>query len=179
MTDMQNNLVWIDLEMTGLEPDKDHILEIATIITNSNLDILEEGPHFIIHQPEEVIKNMHPWSVDQHGKTGLTQAVRKSNTTLEQAERGTFNFIRRYCEPETGLLAGNSVWQDRVFLKKYMPALVDYLFYRLIDVTTVKELVMRWYPKSTEFEKKDTHRALEDIKESIEELRYYRKHFFK
>jgi len=173
----KTNLVWIDLEMTGLDPDKDVILEIATIITDEDLNIIEEGPCLAIHQSDAVLGVMNPWVREMHQESGLIERVRESKVTLKQAEKQTLDFIKKYCDPGEGRLCGNSVWKDRAFLGKYMPAILDSLHYRLIDVTAVKELVLRWYPNA-EFEKKNSHRALDDIRESIEELRYYRKNFF-
>lgn len=174
------NLVWIDLEMTGLDPEKDAILEIATIVTDGMLTVLEEGPSLVINQPEAVLEKMGPWVKEQHGKSGLTNKVRTSTVSLDQAERETLAFIKKYCTPQTGILSGNSVWQDRNFLARHMPTITDYLHYRLIDVTTVKQLVGAWYPGNPHlsFVKRDSHRALADIFESIEELRHYRTYFF-
>ncbi len=174
------NLVWIDLEMTGLNPEQDVILEIASIVTDNNLNIIEEGPSLIIHQPENKLATMSEWSQDMHTKSGLIEKVRSSSITLEQAYEQTFTFIKNHCQSQQALLCGNSVWQDRAFLRRYMPEIIEFLYYRLIDVTTVKELVLRWYPddEHAEFVKKDTHRALTDIRESIAELRHYRKYFF-
>lgn len=176
----KENLVWIDLEMTGLDTEVDTILEIATIITDGGLTILEEGPSLVIHQPDYVLDAMGEWVKDTHGKSGLTQAVKDSKVTLEQAELETLTFIQKYCQQKKGVLCGNSVWQDRNFLARYMPRITDYLHYRLVDVTSVKELLYRWYPGSPHlsFKKQDMHRALPDIFESIEELRHYRKYFF-
>ncbi len=173
------NLVWIDLEMTGLDARTDVILEIASIITDSNLNVIAHGPELVIYQPEEKLAHMNSFVTDLHTKSGLVTTVRESNVSLDDAAAQTLTFVKEHCNPETALLAGNSVWQDRTFLRAYMPALVDYLFYRLIDVTSVKELTLRWYPEHPEFEKKDTHRALADIKESIAELQHYRAMFFK
>jgi len=174
------NLVWIDLEMTGLDATKDTILEIATIITDSQLNILQEGPHFVIHQPDTLLNNMNPWVAECHTKSGLIDAVRASKNTLQEAGQQTLAFIQQWCQPQKGVLAGNSIWQDRAFLAHNYPELVAYLHYRQIDVSSIKELVNRWYPRHDPkvIEKKDHHRALDDIKESIEELKYYRKHFF-
>ncbi|MCA9770328.1 oligoribonuclease [Candidatus Dependentiae bacterium] len=174
------NLVWIDLEMTGLDPRKDVIIEIATIITDSQLNELELGPHLIINQPSDILAKMNSEVIQMHTKSGLIDAVKKSIVTVQQAEKQTLKFIKKYCSPQTGLLCGNSVWQDRNFLFYYMPSIVDYLYYRIIDVTAVKEVVARWYPRNlnSEFQKKDTHRALEDIRESIAELKHFRQHFF-
>jgi oligoribonuclease len=172
--------VWIDLEMTGLDPHHDVILEIATIITDSNLNIIAQGPALVIHQPEEVLKTMNEWCVKQHGLSGLTQAVRESTVTLEQAQAETLSFIQEYCAPQTARLCGNSVWQDRLFLVRYMPHLIAYLNYRLIDVTSIKEVIRRWYPNSPhiDFAKEEIHRASPDIQESIKELEHYRHYFF-
>ena len=178
--DVVGNLVWLDLEMTGLIIATDVILEIACVITDGNLNVIAEGPSFIIHQPEEKLAAMGKWCQDHHGKTGLTNAVRASTITLEQAELETLAFIKKYCPIHTAVLAGNTVWQDRNFLDKYMPSIVNYLHYRIVDVTAIKELVKRWYPqdKNIEFKKSDRHRALSDVYESIEELRHYRRSFF-
>lgn len=176
----KTNLVWIDLEMTGLEPQTDTILEIATIITDGNLTILTEGPHLVIHQPNDVLDNMKQWCKDTHGKSGLITAVQESKITLKDAEEQTFECIKQYCPPQEGMLAGNTIWQDRNFLYKYMPRITNYLHYKLLDVTGIQQAVKRWYPNSSyaEFKKADTHRALTDIRESIEELKHYRKYFF-
>ncbi len=172
------NLVWIDLEMTGLNPEADVILEIASVITDGQLNVIEEGPALIINHPEEKLAAMSEWSQEQHAKTGLTDAVRASTVILAQAQEQTLTFIKKHCQPNTGLLAGNSVWQDRAFMYHYMPNIIKFLHYRLIDVTTIKELVLRWYPDEPEFEKKDVHRAQEDIYESIAELKHYKEKFF-
>ncbi len=179
------NFVWIDLEMTGLEVATDVILEIATVITDGDLNVIAEGPSFVISQPEEKLLRMDKWCVEQHGKSGLTNAVLASNISLEHAADETFDFIKKHCLEHTGVLAGNTVWQDRLFLKKYMPRIIDYLHYRLVDVSAIKELVRHWYGKegqqkiaSTDFKKGDNHRALDDIYESIAELDYYKKYFF-
>jgi oligoribonuclease len=173
-------LVWIDLEMTGLDIQHDTILEIATIITDNNLNIIARGPALAIHHTPEQLRGMNAWCQNQHAKSGLLDAVRASTKTLEQAQEQTVQFIKKYCEPRTAILSGNSIWVDRLFLAKYMPEVVALLHYRMIDVSSVKELVGRWYPESghKEFKKSDNHRALGDIEESIKELAYYREHFF-
>ncbi|OQA34318.1 MAG: Oligoribonuclease [Candidatus Dependentiae bacterium ADurb.Bin331] len=173
-------LVWIDLEMTGLLVEQDVILEIATIITDNNLSVVATGPHLIISQPEIVLQTMNEWCKKQHGLSGLTKAVLESVITLEQAQEETLEFIKLFCKPNSARLCGNSVWQDRIFLQKYMPLLLNYFHYRLVDVTSIKEVLRRWYPANQylEFKKTDTHRALTDIQESIDELKHYRKHFF-
>jgi len=173
--------VWIDLEMTGLNPETDSILEIATIITDGNLNIIEQGPEFVIHQPDTVLDSMIPVVKDLHAKSGLTQAVKKSDISLEYAEQQTLAFIKKHAQKRKGYLAGNSVWQDRAFLRQDMPSITDYLHYRLLDVTSLKIAINNWYPEQRDMgdKKQDRHRALDDIKESIEELAFYRKHFFK
>lgn len=174
------NLVWIDLEMTGLDPQKDVIVEIATIITDSQLNELAEGPSLVIGQAESVLNAMHPEVQKMHKDSKLWDKIVASKITAQEAEEQTLQFIKHYCNPQTALLCGNSVWQDRNFLYYHMPRITDYLYYRLIDVTTIKELVTRWYPNNRhiEFEKQDAHRALSDIRESIAELKHYRRYFF-
>ena len=175
------SLIWLDLEMTGLNSNQDVILEIATIITDDQLTVIEQGPDLVIHQPEIALVKMGDWVKEQHTKSGLIKKVLESSVSIEQAEEQTLQFIKKHCKSNTGLLCGNSVWQDRNFLAKYMPRVIDYLYYRLIDVTAFKETIARWYPDNPhkEYIKKDTHRALDDIKESIEELRHYRTYFLK
>ena len=176
----KEHLVWIDLEMTGLNSDIDVILEIATIITDNQLSIIAEGPALIIHQAQAALDLMDDWVRNQHTKTGLIDAVIKSSMTMAVAQEETLDFIKDYCPPNDAILCGNSVWQDRAFLRKSMPRIVDYLHYRIIDVSSVKELAQRWYPSSPylKFAKPDNHRALEDTRESIKELAHYRKYFF-
>lgn len=178
--DRSKNLIWIDLEMTGLDTDHDVILEIATIITDSQLNVIAEGPSIVIHQPEEALAKMNGIVSQMHAKSGLVDRVRESKVSVKQAEQETMAFIKQYCTAETSPLCGNSVWQDRAFIRKYMPHLMSYLHYRVIDISAVKELVSRWYPNDpkNKIEKKDGHRALEDIRDSVRELQHYRKHFF-
>jgi|SRR5579863_5757441 len=178
--DTIGNLVWIDLEMTGLILETDVILEIASVITDNNLNVIEEGPTMVIHQSEEKLAAMGKWCKEHHKKSGLTEAVLHSTTTLAFAEEQTFAFIKKHCPEKTGVLSGNSIAQDRNFLQRYMPSVEAYLHYRMIDVTSVKELVKRWYPRSpyVEYKKPEGHRARVDIYESIEELKNYRKYFF-
>lgn len=171
-----NNLVWIDLEMTGLSPEKDVIIEIASIVTDSNLNIIAEGPEIAIHQPEENLKNLSEWVEQTHGSSGLLQKVRNSKISLQEAEEQTLKFIQDYCVSSITPLCGNSIWQDRRFLIKHMPKLNDFFHYRNIDVSSIKELVKRWY--NFKYQKNNVHRALDDIKESIDELKLYRKKFF-
>ena len=176
----ERNLLWLDLEMTGLDPDKDTILEIATVATDSELKPLADGPCLAVHHGDAVLSQMDPWCVEQHGKSGLTERVRKSRVTLEEAQARTLEFVARWCPEKKVPLCGNTIGQDRRFLVRYMPRLHDYFHYRSIDVSTVKELVSRWYPgdKYT-YSKTKQHQALEDIRESIAELQHYRKNVFK
>jgi oligoribonuclease len=176
----ERNLAWMDLEMTGLEPETDTILEIATIVTDFELNIIEEGPVFAIRHSKDQLDAMDPWCVEHHGKSGLTKRCLESDVCLDRAEVETLNFLRKYCIEGKTPLCGNSIHQDRRFLVKYMPRLNDYLHYRIVDVSSIKELVERWYP--SEFEpltKKKSHLALDDVRESIVELRHYRDRFFK
>jgi oligoribonuclease len=175
-----NRFVWIDCEMTGLDIAKDVLLEIATIITDVDLNIIAEGPDIVIHQPDDALDNMIPVVKDLHSKSGLTDEVKKSTVSLAQAEQKTLSFIHQYCQRDQAVLAGNSVWQDGIFLRKYMPKITEYLNYRIVDVSSVKVLVRQWYPHDhhVKFKKAETHRALNDIKESIAELKWYKKHFF-
>lgn len=176
----EQNLVWIDLEMTGLCPEKDHILEIASLVTDNQLNIIAQGPALIVHQPQNALLGMNDWVRQQHTRTGLLDAVNRSPIMLEQAEQETLNFLSNYCIAGLSPLCGNSVWQDRSFMRLLMPRLNNFLHYRIIDVTSIKEVVKRWYPHDphAEFKKHDCHRALDDIKESVAELVHYRKHFF-
>ncbi len=173
-------LVWIDLEMTGLDPRQDCIIEIASIVTTDRLVTVAEGPSLCINQPQEALAVMSSYVRDMHTKSGLLALVAQSPITLKQAEENTLDYIRMYCEPKKAPLCGNSVWQDRVFLQTYMPRLHDYLHYRTIDVTSFKEVIRRWYPNNpaAHIKKNDGHRALDDIRESIHELRHYRDFFF-
>lgn len=174
-----NNLVWMDLEMTGLDPEKERIIEIATIITDGELNIIAEGPDLVIHQPAKLLKAMDEWNQTQHAKSGLIDKVKASKTDEAEAERRTLEFIGKYVGPKTSPLCGNSIHHDRRFLIKYMPALNNHLHYRHIDVTTIKALVQRWYPSTRRYiQKKEKHRALNDVRESIAELKYLREHYF-
>jgi oligoribonuclease len=179
MTD-KNNLIWIDLEMTGLVPEKDRIIEIATIITNKDLEILAEGPVIAIHQPDSVLDEMDEWCTTQHGKSGLTRRVQESRSSEQEAEKATLEFLREYVPESASPMCGNSICQDRRFLARYMPELEAYFHYRHIDVSTLKELARRWHPEAMRgFIKESSHLALDDIKDSIDELRHYRESFIK
>ncbi len=176
----QSNLVWIDLEMTGLNPEHDTIIEIATVITNNNLDFVAEGPSLVIHCNESYLAAMDEWNTRHHGKSGLIDKVVKSSISLEEAEEATLVFLEEFAHRGISPLCGNSVWQDRHFLRRHMPRIDKFLNYRIIDVSSVKEAIRRWYPtnKHTTFAKVENHRALEDIMQSIEELKHYRAFFF-
>lgn len=150
--DRKKNLIWLDLEMTGLRPEKDVILEVAAIITDSQLNVVANGPELVIHQPEQALQTMDSWVQETHTKSGLIEAVISSKVSEKDAEQQLLDFFKQYCDKDTALLAGNSVWQDRNFLYKYMPSLVDYCYYRVLDVTAVKEVVARWYPEEPESE---------------------------
>jgi len=180
MTQDANALVWIDLEMTGLSPEKDRIIEIATIITDSNLSIVAEGPVFAVSQPESMLAGMDEWNTRTHTGTGLVDRVLESTVEEHEAEQETLRFIQEYVPKNKSPLCGNSICQDRRFLARYMRELESYLHYRNLDVSSVKELAKRWRPDLVNgFEKQGSHRALDDIRESIEELRYYRAHFLR
>ena len=172
-------LVWMDLEMTGLDPEKDTIIEIATIITDGDLNVVAEGPEIAIHQPAERFAQMDDWNKEQHTKSGLWQKVLASKVSLAEAEAQTLAFIKRFVGPRESPLCGNSIWQDRRFIARYMPLVDAHLHYRLIDVSTVKELTRRWYGDEVKYTKeKGLHRALDDIRESVDELKFYRQHIF-
>ena len=175
-----DNLIWIDLEMTGLDPDTDRILEVATIVTDAQLNEIDRGPVLAVHQSDQVLNSMNDWCIKTHGQTGLTERVRQSSLNELECEQKTLDFLRKYVDEGISPMCGNSVGQDRRFLCKYMPELHDFFHYRNIDVSTLKELARRWRPELLNgFTKKGTHLALEDIRESIMEMRYYQKHFIK
>ncbi len=175
---MTQHLIWIDLEMTGLDPEKHVIVEIASIVTDDQLNLVAEGPDIVIHQPDGVLSAMEPWSLEHHQASGLTDRIKASPHSCAQAEAETLAFLSRFCEKGTSPLCGNSVGQDRRFLVKHMPTLEEFFHYRNIDVSSVKELVKRWYPNLPQFKKEKTHLALSDIKESIDEMLFYRKNVF-
>jgi len=175
----RDRMVWIDLEMTGLDPQECTILEIATIVTDSHLTVIATGPNLAIHQPDEILDGMDEWNTSHHGASGLTERVRASDVDMADAEEQTLAFIRKHVDPNVAPLCGNSISQDRRFLRAYMPRLEQYLHYRNVDVSSIKELVKRWYPADMRAPSKQAaHLALEDIRESIEELRYYRDAIF-
>jgi oligoribonuclease len=173
----ENNLIWIDLEMTGLDTQNDQIIEIATVVTDSNLAILAQGPVIAIHQPDEIMSAMDAWNTSHHGDSGLTSRVNQSTTTAEDAERETLEFLRQYVAPGKSPMCGNSICQDRRFMARLMPELETFFHYRNLDVSTLKELTRLWKPELIGgFVKKGAHLALDDILESIEELKYYREY---
>ncbi len=173
-----SNLIWIDLEMTGLDPEIDVIIEIATIVTDSDLNVLAEGPIFAVHQDKATMDAMDDWNTNQHGKSGLTQRVLESAITKEEAEQATIAFLSEWVPAGKSPICGNSIGQDRRFLVKYMPGLEAYFHYRNLDVSTLKELARRWRPDVLAGVKKSgAHLAMDDIRDSINELRHYREHF--
>ena len=173
------NLIWIDLEMTGLDCDNDVIIEIATIVTDKDLNILGEGPIMAIHQSAQTMAGMDEWNTNQHGKSGLTERVLNSTTTLAEAERATIEFLNQFVDARQSPMCGNSICQDRRFLARQMPELERFFHYRNLDVSSVKEIARRWQPELLKgFNKQGSHLAMDDIKDSIEELKYYREVFF-
>jgi len=173
-------LIWLDLEMTGLDPEKHTILEIGTVVTGPELAVIAEGPTIAIHHPNSILDHMEAWSQEHHGKSGLTQRCRDSKVSLKQAEAQTLAFLKKHCAPKKLPLCGNSIGQDRRFLVKYMPTLNAFFHYRNVDVSSIKELVSRWYPDHQNGpEKKKTHYVLDDIRDSIAELKHYRQTIFK
>ncbi|MFD2189308.1 oligoribonuclease [Pistricoccus aurantiacus] len=171
-------LIWIDLEMTGLDPSKERIIEVATLITDNDLNLIAEGPVIAVHQSNALLQAMDKWNQKTHGESGLVERVRKSDISPSDAERRTLDFLKRYTTPGSSPMCGNSVHQDRRFLEREMPELLAFFHYRNLDVSTVKELAKRWNPQALKgFEKRNTHQALDDIRESLAELAHYRKTF--
>jgi oligoribonuclease len=176
----EENLVWIDMEMTGLDPETCVVMEIATIVTDKELNILAQGPVIAVHQPDEVLDNMDEWCINTHGATGLTDRCKTSEYDVDAATKETIAFLEKYVPKGKSPLCGNTIGQDRRFLVKYMPELEEYFHYRSIDVSTVKELAKRWKPEVLKgFKKKGVHLALDDIIESIDEMKFYRETVFK
>ncbi len=180
MSKSETNLIWIDLEMTGLDPFRDHILEIATVITDSHLEVVAEGPVIAIHQPEAILAGMDDWNREHHGASGLVDRVRLSQVAEAEAEAATLEFLTEHVPAHASPLCGNSICQDRRFLARWMPKLEAYCHYRNLDVSTLKILAQRWAPEvANGFSKVGRHRALDDIRESIAELRHYRAHLLR
>ncbi|GGE32835.1 oligoribonuclease [Halopseudomonas oceani] len=175
-----DNLIWIDLEMTGLDPDNDVIIEIATIVTDAELNVLAEGPSLAIKQPDALLDGMDEWNTRQHGQSGLTQRVRDSKISLADAEQQTIEFLSSWVPAGKSPMCGNSICQDRRFLYRGMPALEKFFHYRNLDVSTLKELAARWAPEvKNGFKKQSSHLAMDDIRDSIAELQHYREHFIR
>ena len=175
-----NNLIWIDLEMTGLEPQQDQIIEIATVVTDARLEVLAQGPVIAIHQPDSILNAMDEWNTRHHGDSGLTRRVRESSTDMAAAERETLEFLKQYVLAGKSPMCGNSICQDRRFMARLMPELEAFFHYRNLDVSTLKELARLWKPElASGFVKKGAHLALDDILESIDELKYYRECFIR
>ncbi|HHJ17930.1 MAG TPA: oligoribonuclease [Gammaproteobacteria bacterium] len=180
MSDKKTNLIWIDLEMTGLDTFKDEIIEIATIVTDSQLNTVAEGPMLAIHQPDALLDGMDEWNTRQHGKSGLTQRVKDSTLTVRDAERQTLEFLVEHVDSGVSPMCGNSICQDRRFMARLMPELEEFFHYRNLDVSTLKELGKRWAPQAIAgYKKVSSHLAMDDIRDSIAELQYYREHLFK
>ncbi|MEM7258972.1 MAG: oligoribonuclease [Pseudomonadota bacterium] len=180
MSQSTDNLIWVDLEMTGLDPDNDKVIEIATIVTNARLDILQEGPVMAIHQSDAVLDGMDEWNTTHHNRSGLVQRVRESRIDETQASTRTIEFLSDWVESGASPMCGNSICQDRRFMARHMPLLERYFHYRNLDVSTIKELAKRWSPEVLEgFNKQSAHLALSDIRDSINELRHYRQTFFR
>lgn len=178
-TQPQPPLIWLDLEFTDLDVNKGVIVEIATIVTDGNLNILGTGPDIVIHQPESILQTLPKWNKEHFSESGLLEEIRQSVKSTAQAEDETINFLKKHCAPSTALLTGNSIHMDRAYLRKFMPRIHDFVHYRMIDVSTIKELMHRWYPSVPDYPKVEPHRAKGDILESIDELKYYRENIFK
>jgi oligoribonuclease len=179
MSQSENNLIWIDLEMTGLDTDNDYIIEIATIVTDPQLNILEEGPVVAIQTTNEVLDRMDDWNTRQHNQSGLVERIRKSPYDTAEAESMTLEFVEKFVPKGKSPMCGNSICQDRRFMHRLMPKLEQYFHYRNLDVSTIKEIMKRWAPDQKEYNKQGTHLAMDDIRDSIAELKFYREHVFK
>jgi oligoribonuclease len=175
-----NNLLWLDLEMTGLDISADVIVEVACVVTNKDLEVIAPEISLVIYQPDNVLAHMKTEVREMHTRSGLIDRIKESTTSLQQAEQEVLSLLQEHCKPQTTIMCGNSIWQDRYFLMKYMPRVIVFLHYRMIDVTTIKELVRRWYDIVPEIvlKKKEQHRALDDVHESIYELKFYKKKYF-
>ncbi|DAC10952.1 MAG TPA: oligoribonuclease [Candidatus Poseidoniaceae archaeon] len=174
-----DRLVWIDLEMTGLDIVHDRIIEIATLVTDGDLNLIAEGPNLAVTVSEEAIAGMDEWNTTHHHASGLVERIRTAGVSIDEAQAQTLAFLREHVTANTAPLCGNSVWNDKRFLEKEMPDIVEFLHYRMIDVSTIKELARRWYPDVPRYPKKGAHLALDDIRESVEELRHFRERVFK
>ncbi|MDP6148581.1 MAG: oligoribonuclease [Candidatus Thalassarchaeaceae archaeon] len=175
---VEDRLVWIDLEMTGLDPDENTIIEIATIVTEGDLSIVAEGPNLTIDVGEDELAKMDDWNVSHHTENGLLDRIAEAGVSMGNAEQATLDFLRQHCVEGTSPLCGNTISQDRRFMRRYMPELHDFFHYRSVDVTSIKILARSWYPEVKKWRKNSGHRALDDIRGSIEELEYYREHLF-
>jgi len=178
MSQSDNNLIWIDLEMTGLDTDNDFIIEIATIVTDAQLNILEEGPVLAIYQADEILNQMDEWNTRQHNQSGLVERIKNSTHDVAEAERLTLDFLQKFVPAGKSPMCGNSICQDRRFMHRFMPKLEKYFMYRHIDVSTIKEIMKRWAPDKEAYNKQATHLALDDIRDSINELKFYRGNVF-
>ena len=179
MTDKATNLIWFDMEMTGLDPFIEHILEFSIVPTDRNLNVLNEGVTFAIHQPDQILNNMDDWNTNQHTKSGLLEKCRNSTLSLESSVTAAISYIQEYSNHKGSPICGNTVSHDRIFLRRLAPALHESFHYRIIDVSTVKELTHRWYPELPSYKKGETHLSLDDVYESINELKYYRENVLK
>jgi oligoribonuclease len=180
MAGSANNLVWLDMEMTGLDPDGDRIIELAIVVTNGELELVAESPSWAVHQSDAVLAGMDAWNQKTHGRSGLIERVRQSTQDEAGVEAAALEFVKKYSSPGHSPMCGNSIGQDRRFMVRYMPALETFFHYRNLDVSTLKELCKRWQPEIYKgFKKKSRHTALADIHESIDEMKYYREHFLK
>jgi oligoribonuclease len=179
MSQSENNLIWVDLEMTGLDTNNDYIIEIATIVTDPQLNILAEGPVVAIHQPDAILDQMDDWNTRQHNQSGLVERIQKSPYDVAEAETMTLEFLEKFVPPGKSPMCGNSICQDRRFMHRLMPKLEEYFHYRNLDVSTIKEIMKRWAPEKEAYNKQGTHLAMDDIRDSIAELKYYREQVFK